>query len=165
MKLVIKRRASRCADLSGSVRAAIVRAAIVAALLAGLIASGCGGGGDPQPLSMAAFTKQANQICARAEAEVEGEARAITKELSGSSEEEPGGYVSHFLVPWVGTATTELSDLSSPKKVSKQAEEMIAAYEATLAKIESEPKLVLGKDPFVAANKMATQLGLHDCVI
>jgi hypothetical protein len=138
---------------------------LVAVLAVAVVVAGCGGGSDPQPLSVAAFTKRANQICAGAEAKVEGEAPAIARELSGSHEEEPGGYVSHFLVPWVGSATSELSDLSSPKKISKQAEEMIAAYEATLAKVEAEPKLALGRDPFTAANKMATQLGLHDCVI
>jgi hypothetical protein len=141
-----------------------VLAALAAALLTGLIASGCGGG-DPQPLSAAAFTKQANQICAQAETKIEEEARAISKELSGSPEEELGNYVSHFLAPWVGTATSELSDLGPPKKDAKQVEEMIAAYEATLAEIEAEPKLALSKDPFATANKMATELGLHDCVI
>jgi hypothetical protein len=134
-------------------------------LVVGLLAAGCGGGGNPQPLSAAAFTKQANQICARAEAKIEGEARTISKELSESPEEEPGGYVSHFLVPWMGTAMSELSDLGLPEKDAKQAEEMIAVYESTLAKIEAEPKLAFSNDPFAAANKMATELGLTDCVI
>lgn len=128
-------------------------------------ASGCGGGGDSKSLSAAAFTKQSNQICAQARAKVEGEARAISAELDASSGDGLGSYVTHFLNPWVGTAMSEIGDLGPPKKDAKQAEEMIASYEATLAKIEAEPDLALSKDPFAAPNKMATELGLHDCVI
>lgn len=131
-----------------------------------LLVAGCGGGGgDPQPLSMAAFTKQANQICAGAESKVEEEARAISGEIGESGEEGAGSYVSHFLNPWVGTATSELGDLGLPKGKAKEAEAMIVAYEETLEKIEVEPKLAFSKDPFAAANKMATELGLTDCVI
>jgi hypothetical protein len=139
--------------------------ALLWALLA-LAASGCGGSSDPQPLSSETFTKQAKQICVDAKAKVEKEAQSISGELSGSSAEEQANYVSHFLVPWVGTAMSEIGDLGLPENDAKQAEDMIASYESTLAKLEAEPQLAFGKkDPFASANKMATKLGLTDCVV
>ena len=49
--------------------------------------------------------------------------------------------------------------------MEEKAEAMIASYESTLEKLESEPELVLSKDPFAASNKMAAELGLTECQI
>jgi hypothetical protein len=137
----------------------------VGVLFIALLFAGCGSSSPKPPLSPAVFANRANKICAEAEAAVEKETRTISEGLSGSSEDDLASYVFNFLDPWVGTAMSELGDLGLPKRKAKQAEGMIEAYEATLAHMESHPKLVLKDDPFAAANKMAKNLGLADCVI
>jgi hypothetical protein len=151
---------------------------MLALLLMVVAVSGCGGGSDtggsvssgggdsdPQPVSTAVFEKQGNAVCAEARNAIESESRDLSQELSGSTEEEVAGYVSQFLVPWVETAISELNGVGLPKGNAKQAGVMIAAYEATLARIEAKPALAFGKDPFGAANKMATEMGLTECVV
>jgi hypothetical protein len=160
MNSVSKRLSARL----GPKLAALGLGAFVIALTVAACGGG-GGGGETQPLSVAAFTRQANQICARAEEKVEQEARQIAEQMGGSSEEELDSYVSDVLGPWVGGAMSEQSELGLPKKEAKQAEAMISAYEETLAKAEADPKLILEKDLFAAANRQAMELGLPECVV
>jgi hypothetical protein len=135
-------------------------------LLVGLVAAGCGGGSsDPPPLSEAAFLKQGNEVCKRADAAAEKEGKTNAEGISGSQEEELADYASNLLAPWVEEMTSELGDLGAPRAKAKKTEEMIASYESTLEKLESEPELVLSKDPFAAGNKMAAELGLTECQI
>jgi hypothetical protein len=160
--------------------------AILGALLAALLAFGCGGGsdsggssesaasgagsevsdgGDPGFPSRTAFVKQGNTICMQSEEERGKESKSIAGELSGSSEEELASFVSDVFAPSLETMTSELSDLGAPKEDAEQAEKMVAELESSLAKLESEPQLALEGDPFAAANKIAAELGLADCVI
>jgi hypothetical protein len=143
----------------------VTAAAILAILLAALLVSGCGGGGDSDPLSKTAFLKQGNEVCAKAGDERDAEGRAFAENEGGSNDEELESYVSEVVAPSVDDMTSELGDLGAPKADAKQVEKIIAGYEGSLGKLESEPKLALEGNPFAAPNKMAEDYGLSDCVI
>ena len=141
-----------------------VTGAVLGALVAAMLIYGCGGG-DPEPLPKTAFLKQGNEICARAEKTRAEDSKALAENEGGSGDEELESFVSDAVAPSVGDMTSELGDLGAPKGEEKQVEKIIAEYEAGLEKLEAEPKLMLEGDPFAAANKMAGEYGLTECVI
>jgi hypothetical protein len=143
----------------------VTAAAILAVSLAALLVSGCGGGGDPEPLSKTAFLKQGNEVCVNAEMARSEDGKSFAEDQEGSSEEELASFVSDVIAPSIEDMTSELSDLGAPEADEKQIEKLIAEFESSLKKLESEPKSALEDDPFSAPSKMATEYGLTDCAI
>jgi hypothetical protein len=137
--------------------------AIFALLLSSSALIGCGSS-DSGPLKKSAFVEEANAICVEAE---EGRKQG-TEDLVNDGEvdsSEEAEVVSEALVSPVQTMTEELSDLGPPKGDEKQVEAIVAAFEAGVAKVETDPVGAEARLPFAKANELALEYGLMDCTI
>src|SRR5262245_30762070 len=87
--------------------------AVVAAIA--LIISGCGGSGDPEPLSTVQFVKQGNAICATMQAERSEQTKEAEQNLSDADEAE----TTSFALEPVEKMIDELGGLGPPKGQEK----------------------------------------------
>lgn len=132
--------------------------ALAAAALT-LLALGCGGSSDAAPLKKSQFVKQADEVCASAQAE-RGEQKDELTESEDSEEE-----VMQTLLDPVENMVDGLSDLGPPKGQEKEVEAIIAAYEEGIASLEAEPTGPDAVSAFDKASKLAEGYGLSDCTI
>jgi hypothetical protein len=142
-----------------------VLAVVGAILVAALLAVGCGGG-DSEPLTTGEFIEQGNQICIEA-AEERGDAlKAAAEDSSDESlEEEMDTIVVDTALPVITDMTEELGDLELQNGKQGEVDAIVAAFEEGIKKLEADPELSLGGEPFKAANEKAESYGLTDCVI
>jgi hypothetical protein len=138
-------------------------------LAAAAIAGGCGGGGEAEPLSRAAFVKQGNAICLQA-----GEERgSALKEAASDGEQDPASsgeaeleeFVTEIALPPIEQMTEELDDLGVPKGDEKQVAAIVGGLERGIAQLEADPSSAMTDAPFAAANRMAQAYGLAACTI
>ncbi len=145
--------------------ASIWLAASVAALVLACAIAGCGGSSEAAPLTRAAFVKQANAICQRAQVErKKGTQEAISAAAEADGSGEADAFAGALLEP-VKTMTGELGDLGPPKKDEKQVEEIIAAFEGATEELEANIGSSQAPDAFAEADKLAVQYGMTECVI
>jgi hypothetical protein len=133
-----------------------------------LIAAGCGGGGEADPLSKTAFVKQGNSICAQAIAERESAMSDTSKEITQeelSSEAELEKFVTDAALPPVQQMAEELGDLGAPKGDEKKVEAIVTGFEGGVEKGEADPNSVVSGAAFAGANKLALAYGLTECQI
>jgi hypothetical protein len=140
---------------------------VIGVLVVLAIGVGCGGG-DDDSLSKADFVKQADEICARKEAEKNKKLEASFQQLgkegkSGKQAEEE--LVTDAALPPISEMTEELKDLGAPSGEEDQADAMVEAFEAEIEKIEDDPASVINETggEFAKANQLAKQMGLKVC--
>lgn len=136
---------------------ALLVAGLVAALA--LLGTGCGGSSEAAPLKKSQFVKEADEICTNAQKERAEQSDELRE--SDDSEEE----VMQKLLEPVEGMVSEISDLGPPKGEEKEVEAIIAAYEAGIEQLESEPAGQNTVSAFDKANKLAEGYGLTDCTI
>ena len=154
-----------------------IRATLVAVLLGGalLVAAGCGSDGDSSSTSAtitkASFIKQADAICDKTEKRQLFRVDQYQTKTGSEGDQAPPSHedevklVAFAGIPPVVEQIEELSDLPRPEKGAKEVEEFIAALEAGIKKAESDPELVLSRepDPFAPAAKAASKFGFQVC--
>jgi hypothetical protein len=139
-------------------------ACLVALALAGAIV-GCGGSSEAAPLTRAAFVKQANGICARAQDERKKGTKEAASAASGVDESEEEDALADALLEPVKTMTGELDDLGPPKKHEEQIGAIIAAFEDGTEKLETDLGSSQAPNAFAKADKLAVRYGLTACII
>ena len=144
-----------------------VVASIIGVLVVLAVGVGCGGG-DDDSLSKAEFVKQADEICARKEAEKNKDLEAAFQKAgkegkSGKKVEEE--LVTGTALPPISEMTEELKDLGAPSGEEDQVDAMIKALEEEIEKIEGDPASVLAgtSGGFDKANQLAQKMGLKAC--
>lgn len=145
-----------------------IGAALSIALFA-LAAGGCGGNSDSTAAAptKAAFIKQADAICAKADKEQEASLRSYAKthplgELSAGKQLEAAVRLG---LPPLKQEATELGELTPPTGNEKQVERVVKEIEGALTKAESDPKLLVSSNttPFNKPDKIAKEYGFHAC--
>jgi hypothetical protein len=147
---------------------------IVAASAIALLVTGCGGddstaeGGDSS-LSKAAFIKQGDAVCVKADKEKQAAIEEFLQEsdlgpnkpLSDKEQEE---MVTVAILPPISKAAEELTDLGAP---DAQASAIIEGVEGVTEEAEANPaKLSTPKDdPFAGVAKQAKQYGFKACFL
>ncbi|MBS1845902.1 MAG: hypothetical protein JST53_15920 [Actinobacteria bacterium] len=166
-------------------------AALVFALLAlGLVAAGCGGGGDstgassstdttggettdgstessgPAP-TKAAFIKEADKVCSKAELKLSEEVLEFAKEngIDIEKEEEPSDdqkteIYEQIVLPNIANQAKELEALTPPKGDEETIEELTSTLSE---EAENADPSNLDENTFEDASKMAQEYGLHSC--
>ncbi|MGV1048670.1 MAG: hypothetical protein ACOYD4_09140 [Solirubrobacterales bacterium] len=129
------------------------------------IAAGCGSDSSTAAaLKKPAFVQQANAICL----EATDQRKQASKELVESGEEggsDEAAEGTEALLSPVREMTEELGELGAPKGDEKQVEDITAAFEAGIAKLEEEPTGPKSASAFAKANELAAAYGLTDCAI
>jgi hypothetical protein len=136
------------------------------ALALGALILGCGGGSDSAAITRAEFAKQANGICAHAEARK----NAALQAYFARTQQAPQGadeikLVTTVALPPIKAMSEELGQLPIPSDGGNKAEAIVVAFETAIAKVEADPKSVLSQtnDPFGEANKLAAKSGMKAC--
>ena len=129
--------------------------AVTFVLLLSLVAIGCGGSSQSEPLTKSEFVKQANVICATAQEERAGQ----PKEMSGSETD-----VETLTEP-VEKMAEELGDLAAPAGQQKEVAALVASYEAGVSKLSTDPLGADSASAFAKANQLAADYGLSGCSI
>jgi hypothetical protein len=130
-------------------------------LVAVLLVPGCGGSSSGSgSLTKTEFITAANAICSSAEEERK-------EALQGVSGENPEAVeLTNSALPAVEKMTEELGDLGPPPGDGQKVQEIVAAYEAGIKRIEADPgNLTAAINAFTKANQLAEDYGLTDCAI
>ena len=167
-------------------------AALIFALLAlGLVAAGCGGGGDSTggssnadttsssseadeggsssgaALTKAAFIKEADKVCSKAELKLSEEVLEFAKEngIDIEKEEEPSDaqkteIYEQIVLPNISRQAEELAALTPPKGDEETIEELTSTLSD---EAENADPSNLDESTFEDASKMAQEYGLHSC--
>lgn len=132
-----------------------------------LIFAGCGGGDDETTaLTKAEFVKQANAICKEAEKERLSLFKQVvaTVDPDGTKQERDKALREVIVEPYEGAAQ-EIESLGAPSGDEAKISALVDAMEASLRKVEKNPRLVGRTNiQFAEPNKLANEYGLTDCV-
>jgi hypothetical protein len=155
--------------------------ALFGVLAVGLIAGGCGGGGDDSSgdgtdsvsssassLTKAEFIKQGDEICAKGDAAIEGEANEFADEngidTEKPTEAEQEEVIEQVVGPAIKRQSEEIADLGPPEGEEEAVEEIVAAVGRGADEIEEDPHAVLnGGNPLAEASKLANAYGFKQC--
>jgi len=141
-------------------------ATLVGAFVIALVAAGCGGGDDTASATeKAAFIKQGDAICAKAESRKNADLEDAFKKQAKSGKSMDKAFetrlVTEVALPPVVVMTEELAALDLP---DEDAEAIISAYESSISGIEESPNSVLdGSNPFEEADRLASKYGFRAC--
>jgi hypothetical protein len=134
--------------------------------------AGCGGG-DSQSLSESEFRKQANAICTAGDAELKAKGTQKLYGPDGKATPTPemiAAYLTEDALPVARTKLDGIDKLKPPEKDRKKVDRMLAAGRQGVAQVDAQlrqdPRAYLSAtspDPFQEFNKLADDLGLHDC--
>jgi hypothetical protein len=136
-----------------------------------LVLGGCGGGSSTTSATStkAAFVRQGDRICGKAEAEKNAALQKAFAEAAKSGSKD-GRAVEEELVttvalPPISRMTEELSRLDRPEGEEAKAGEIIAAFEKAVQEVESDPGSVLSGSgqPFSKPDEMAKKFGFTAC--
>lgn len=138
---------------------------MASALLVGAGLAGCGGD-DSQTLSKAAYVEQGDAICEAESAKVERETKDFIAGLEGDdpSAAELTTLVEDVVKPNAEVGLSKLRDLPVPAGDEDELDDIYEAQETELAKVENDPKLVIGEsDPFAKSKEAAGRYGFKEC--
>lgn len=147
----------------------------VFALLVGLLAlvllvAGCGGGGDSssEALTKAEFIKQGDEICKKAEAQLEDEAEEFAEEneidTENPSKVEKEEVIETVVAPALHRQAEEIGELGAPSGEEEAVEEILEALETGADELEAEPqKLFSSESPIEEAGTLAQEFGFKEC--
>jgi hypothetical protein len=137
---------------------------------------GCGSGGDTattsnatrEPLTRAQFLSEGNGVCRKNLAEKERALLAAEKKLSSQQQSAPSdetleNLAVEALLPSLEKAIAQLGDLPPPAKDADAINKIVGEFEAALGAAKAQPKILVRGEPFVSANKAASDYGLVLC--
>jgi len=146
-----------------------------AVLILGLVATGCGGGSDGDDgdggASKAAFVRQGNAICFKANSKA-GSGILSTYDLKkvrhASTESEAIDFEVNLFVPiLMEDAESQLKGIKAldvPSGEEVRVKTLLSSYEAWLEKADTVPlKVVIANDIYNDARELAGKLGLAKC--
>lgn len=147
---------------------------LVVLAAAGLVAAGCGGGSDTSSessssIAKAEFLEKGNAICAKGNEEIGEIFGNFVKEHHLSEKKPPNSAemeeVSKEALPIIHKQLNEIQALGLPEGAEAEAEEVFAAVEDGLEKVEENPSILAEEkgEPFEKANKLSREIGLTKC--
>ncbi len=149
-----------------------------------VVAAACGGGGDSTSGSTgggesseasgsaptkAAFVKEADAICEKADEELNEEVESYAKENGIPLGKEPTKaqqeeLYAEVVLPNVGRQGEEISALTAPEGDEDEVGEIVDALDAGVEEGEADPSgLVEGKNPLADASSKAKAYGMKVC--
>jgi hypothetical protein len=140
--------------------------ALTVALAIASVVAGCGDSGTAS-LTKAAFVKQADAICEKADAKQEAAFSAYLKKhpeaRSNQAEEEK--LVATASLPPIGTEASELGGLPAPSGEENQVKAIVEGIEKALGKAEENPASMLQPSygPFTEVVGLAEKYGFKAC--
>jgi hypothetical protein len=155
-------------------RWAVVIGAAAVGVLA-LVATGCGGDDDEETttaaLSKQEFIKQADQICAKGDKQIDQAAKDVFAKGQRPSKQEQEQFVTDTVIPSIQKQVNEIDALPLPKESGgapsdqEQINGIIDSAQNGLNKAENNPALMTqpGSDPLAEATKLAKDYGLKVC--
>jgi hypothetical protein len=151
-------------------RKGIATAAVAAIAVIGVV--GCGGGSDDSSsstsstaLSKDEFVKQANEICAKGNDQIDS---AASKTFSGGqpSPQEAQQFVTDTVIPGIQGEIDDIRALGAPAGDEDQVNAILGAAQQGVDAAKQDPSILEGSqasDPFAQADKLAKDYGLTDC--
>ena len=143
------------------------RVAIALIVLASAVLAGCGGGGDSDTPTKAAFIKQADAVCKQADEEqTEALEKLAAKKgsLAKLSTAEQQNLAVELGLPPVQKEAEELTELTPPSGDESKVEAFIGAIEEASKKAEADPSLLTaGAGPFGKADQLGKSYGFEAC--
>ena len=135
---------------------------LTAILSVGVIAVGCGGGGDN--LTKAEFTTQGNAICKKGNQEINKEANKTFTKGQQPSKAEIEKFATDTVVPEVQKQIDGLRDLNAPSADEDQVNAILDEAQSANDKAKADPTIFASNgDPFKKANQLAKSYGLTEC--
>jgi hypothetical protein len=148
----------------------VAAAVSITALAAVGLLTGCGGSSDDAssasegsspPLSKAAFIKQADAICKKAD---QKQKAAVKNLKSNASQAEIEKFVLKTALPPIFDEVDEISELNAPAEDQAKIDKLLQEIEEAAEKAEADPSTVLkGSGPFVPVEKPAADYGFKVC--
>lgn len=154
-------------------------AALVACLAVAAVAAGCGGGGDStsggdgtsssEAPTKAAFVKEADSICQKADAKLNEEITEFAKENDIPLEDEPTQdqqveIYEATVLPNIKAQGEEIAALTPPEGEEEAVEEITDALAEGVEAGEEDPQqFTEGKNPLADASSKATAFGMKVC--
>ncbi len=144
----------------------------LALLAATVVASGCGGGDDAEPLSKRAYVKQGNKVCAGFNKDVGKVAEETFADLKSEKDLTPDKAREFFdaFLPEFDAAVEDLGDLGPPKRDEDTVQGIIDAGKSDSEKIEDAKgdeeailALLLGNKITPEFDRKAKAYGLRGC--
>lgn len=134
-----------------------------------LAMAGCGGDtegdneGDAQPeaISKADFTAQAEEICADGNAEISAGADALGED---PAQEQIEQFAADVIVPNLQAQHDDLAELGAPEGDEAEVESILDSLQEGIDAVEADPSLITSSDdPFAEASDLAAEYGLAAC--
>jgi hypothetical protein len=158
--------------------------ALFAVLAIAVIVAGCGGGSDStsgggssseaesqsgEAPTKAAFIKEADAICSKADGELNEEVTEYAKEHNIPTNKEPskqvqGEIYAAIVLPNVGRQGEEIGELTAPEGDEETIEELVESLASGVEEGEEDPEgLTEGKNPLADASAQAKAYGMKQC--
>ena len=142
-------------------------------LVGAVLVAGCGGGEDTADadvsLTKAEFIKRGEALCEEAVEQREEKIERFAKEnnftFATASQKQLEEALVVAVIPALNQEAEGLEGLGAPEGDEKQVEEVIASLEGVVAKIESDPALIIEtkSNPLEETWKLAEAYGLGVC--
>jgi hypothetical protein len=145
---------------------------LVALVAVAAIVAGCGSDDSETTASLtkAQFIKQADAICKKEDAKVEGEFKSFAKENGIPLNKEPNPeqgeeLVEEILVPNVRNQSEAIRDLGAPSGEEEKVTELLDSLDEGIEVAEEDPGALFDSksDPFAKVNELARDYGLEVC--
>lgn len=142
--------------------------AVALAVIAGVLLTGCGGGGGgTEALTKAEFEKQAGAVCKEAEEKRVKLISALVQQADpkGDVEAQQEQLIKKAM-PTYEEAAQQINDLGAPEGQEKKVEALVEAMEEAAEKSISDPHTaVISNIFFRKADQLAQEFKLAGCVI
>ena len=136
---------------------------------AALVASGCGGDDDEDSttaaLSKQEFIKQADQVCAKGDKEIEQAAGDVFGGGQQPARQEQERFITKTVIPNVQQQVDDVRALTPPEGDEKEVAAILDSAQEGSDTVEKDPSVLTGggKDPFAESDRLASDYGLKQC--
>jgi hypothetical protein len=136
----------------------------LAALLATALLAGCGGSGGDDAPTKAAFIKEADAICAKAD-KAQGENLKKAGDIGDLSEAELEQRFMDIGMPPLEDEAKEIAELTPPAGTEGEVEQFVKGIDTAIAKARANPQSMANEatGPFHGVDEQAKRFGFKDC--
>jgi hypothetical protein len=134
-----------------------------------LVAVGCGGDDDEDAATEAPskgeFIKQADQICAQGDKEIEQAAGDVFGQGQQPSQQEEDRFITKTVIPNVQQQVDDVRALTPPEGDEQQVAAILDSAQKGIDAVEEDPSVLTrgGGDPFAESDRLASDYGLKEC--